>query len=362
MSEFNNLNREENFDIRKPIRKYLRYWYLFVISLFLAIGIAYFINKFSETVYRARATILVRDDRLGGFRPGRIMEEMDLFNQRNNLFNEMVVLRSLSLTDSALRRMDVGVSYYNIGRIVGEIRTVEIYTGTPFWVKWDGNDTPPYGRSFHLKITSQDSYEISVVARGRLFGGNGEEVSMFDFGQTIEKDSYFFRIEKSNNFSAESHVGREFIFTVHNISSLAHRYLGSIGVAPLNEEASIVQLSFDATHPQRAVDFLNALMDVYLYQNLNDKNLIAQNTISFIEEQIGIISDSLNFAEVSLEEFRSRNQLMDVGTVSQRLFEELSQLDNTRAAENVKRQYYDYLQDYIDNNKDFQEEIGRAHV
>ena len=347
--------QEETLDVKKLVFKYVRFWYWFVIAVSVSLTIAYFINKFSETVYRSRATVLIRDDRRGGFRPGQIMGELDLFNQRNNLFNEMSILRSYSLVDSALRKMDVGVSYYNIGRVVGEIRSTEIYTNTPFNVVWDDPKDPLYNRPFNVKILSEDTYQIELPGRGRSFFRNGNDKYTVSFGEMHQTDGYRFRLEKNDNFSTRSHVGREFIFVVHDVSTLAGRYLSSLSVSPLNDEVSIVQVVFEATNAQRAVDFLNTLTEVYIRQSLLEKNTIAENTIHFIDDQIAITSDSLFLAESTLQEFRQREQLMDMNMVSSQLFGELQRLDNQKAIEQVKRKYYDYLEDYVENGKDFRD-------
>ncbi len=346
--------REESLDIRGILIKYLRYWYWFVISVIIALTIAYFINKFSENVYQANATILIRDDRKGGFQPGRVMGELDMFYQRNNVVNEMALLRSYSMVDSALKQMDVEVTYYNIGRLVGEIRMSELYDNSPFVVEWDRSGTPPYNIPIHIKILSEDSFEMEINPKSNfaIFAGSNQVTEM-RFGEVYRGGSFNLRIRKSDIFTPQSHIDREYIFIINNMSSLPGRYISSLNVSPLNEDVSIIRLSFQATHPDRAIDFLNNLSEVYVRQNLLEKNITAENTIRFIDQQIGVISDSLFMAQSTLEEFRQSNQMMDVGMVTNRIFSELNQLDSEKSMENIKRSYYKYMLDYIEEGKDF---------
>ena len=44
---------------------------------------------------------------------------------------------------------------------------------------------------------------------------------------------------------------------------------------------------------KKSVDFLNKLTEVYLKRSLDQKNRVAENTILFIDSQLGEISDSL---------------------------------------------------------------------
>ncbi len=346
--------REETLDIKKLLFKYLRYWYWFVICVGFALTVAYFYNKFSQTVYRTDATLLIRDDRKGGFRPGQVMGELDMFYQRNNVINEMALLRSFSMVDSALQAMDVGVTYYNIGRLVGEIRMSELYQNTPFYVEWDRTASPPYNTPVHVKVLSENTYEMEINPQKRfsLFSKEGVKHTL-EFGEVFDAGNYRMRLVKSDLFRPASNVGREYIFIINQQSTLTRQYLSNLNVSPLDDEVSIIRLSFQSTHPDRGIDFLNNLSEVYLRQNLIDKNTIAQNTIDFIDQQIGIISDSLHMAQSTLEEFRQDKQLMDVGMVSTRLFSDLSQLDNQKSLENIKRSYYEYMLDYIEKDEDF---------
>ncbi len=352
--------KEETVDIKSLIFKYLRHWYWFVIALVIALTVAYFYNKFSETVYRTNATVLIRDDRKGGFRPGQFMGELDLFSPRRNIYNEMAIIRSYSLVDTTTRQMDVKTSYYNIGRIVGEIRKTEIYRNTPFVADYDP-DNVPKNTPFNVKIISEDEYEIELGNNNRsLFGRSGSKnnTKRVRFGEEFMSNGYRLSLHLTDNYRPASHDGREYIFVVNSFGSLVSRYRSKISVEPLNPDVSIVEVTFEATNAQRASDFLNRLTENYIFQGLDEKNQIAHNTIRFIDQQIDVTTDSLYLAESSLQEFRSKHKLMDISYQANQLFTELSELDREKAVHEVKAQYYDYLLEYLYEGKDFSEMLS----
>ncbi len=352
--------QEETIDIKSLIFKYLRHWYWFVIALGMALTIAYFYNKFSETVYRTSATVLIRDDRKGGFRPGQFMGELDLFSPRRNIYNEMAIIKSYSLVDTTIRQMDVKTSYYNIGRIVGEIRKTEIYKNTPFIARYEP-DNVPKNTPFNVKIISENEYEISIGNNTRFgFGSSGftNDVRRVRFGEEFRINGSALSLYLTDNYRPESHIGREYIFVVNSLRSLVSQYRSMITVEPLNPDVSIVEVTFEATNAERASDFLNRLTENYIYQGLDEKNQIAHNTIRFIDQQIDVTTDSLYLAESSLQEFRSKHQLMDISHQANQLFSELSELDKEKAVHKVKAQYYDYLLEYLDEGRDFVEMLS----
>ncbi|MFP4019089.1 MAG: hypothetical protein ACLFUH_07555, partial [Bacteroidales bacterium] len=54
-------------------------------------------------------------------------------------------------------------------------------------------------------------------------------------------------------------------------------------------------------------------------------------TVAFIDNQIDDIANSLRQSEKKLESFRSSQQLMDLGILTQNSYDHLSQLQNEKA-------------------------------
>ncbi len=50
---------EESIDIKALFFKFVRYWYLFALTVFVAIVIAFLFNKYTAPVYEVSTTVLV---------------------------------------------------------------------------------------------------------------------------------------------------------------------------------------------------------------------------------------------------------------------------------------------------------------
>ncbi|MCK5337795.1 MAG: hypothetical protein KAJ50_03250, partial [Bacteroidales bacterium] len=65
MSEQENIynpdQREESVDYKAIFLKFFRYWYFFVLSVIIALTIAYFFNKYDTPVYEISSRMLVKD-------------------------------------------------------------------------------------------------------------------------------------------------------------------------------------------------------------------------------------------------------------------------------------------------------------
>ncbi len=68
--------------------------------------------------------------------------------------------------------------------------------------------------------------------------------------------------------------------------TLANQYRAKLSVAPRDKDASLVTLSVSGFVPEQEADYLNMLMDVYIDYGLDFKKQIAEQTISFINNQL----------------------------------------------------------------------------
>ena len=67
---FNEINQnQQSVDLKVILFKFLRYWYVFVITIGLALAIAFLFNKYSRPIYEVETTVLVKERNEGGIDP-----------------------------------------------------------------------------------------------------------------------------------------------------------------------------------------------------------------------------------------------------------------------------------------------------
>ncbi len=334
---------EDSVDIRKIMLKFRPYWHLFLISLVLGLTGAYMVNSLKEPVYRANSTILIQEDRTIPV----FMHQGVMNHAQSNVLNEVAFLESYTLIDSALRNLDVQVTYYETDRFFGLKRRREIYTDSPFRVNFDKDRSQPFNEPISLTIKDDNWYEL-----------DGSELDgQYFFGQKVEGIGYSFIINKVPPFHEELH-GKSYEFVLIDPAQLPRRYHGSLTIEPLQLNMSVFEISFEGKNRQRSLDFVTALTNTFLRQNLQEKNQIAENTILFIENQIATAAGDLRASEGRLQNFRQREQIVDIGQIASQLVNELQALDRERSVEELKQSYYDFLLEYISDRRDFSEVFG----
>lgn len=340
-SHYHDPFEEDSIDFKRYISLFINNWYWFVISLFIALSIAYSINRWSEEVFTVSSTLLIKDDQntsLANIFPGS-----DAFRNQQNVNNEIGVLKSFNLNYRVMRDLpDFYIDYVKIGkRNIAESRQ---YKDSPFLVLYSSLQNQITGKIVKIRILSDEKYRLEI-------NGNTKFQKELTFGQRFHEMGFDFVIElrDGGNFVFDPDDSNKYYFYFNGLQSLANRYRSKLSISPVSEEASLVTLSTTGNSLEQEVDYLNKLMDVYLEFGLDFKNETAVKTISFIEEQLGVISDSLQIAEKALENFRLTNRLIDISTEGTIVKEKLKQIDDQKTSLQLQENYFSYLKEYIES-------------
>lgn len=331
--------QEERIDFKRYLSLFLSNWYWFVIALFTSLGIAYGINRWAENIYTVSSTLLIEDENYSSDLSGaeRIIPGGEMFKSQQNLKNEVGILKSFSLNYEAMLQLpEFWVSYTGVGRRgVAESRQ---YKNTPFKIVFDSLENQLKGQRIDIKILSDNNYRINI----------GESIDQqMSFGEQFISNSYDFRVIKQNGFEYDKDRSNKFYIWFNSLEGLANMYRGKLSVSPIEDEASILTLTTSGFSALKEADYLNKLMQVYIARGLNLKNEAADNTIKFINEQLGFISDSLSKAENNLESFRLSNALIDMSSEASFLKDRIERYENEKFGIEFEKQYYEYLLDYI---------------
>ena len=354
--------QEEKVDLKGLFFRYYSHWYYFVISLFVFVLIALAYIRYTTPVYSVSSTILIRDDNNTQLGAENILEGMELFSGKTNINNEIVVLKSYSLINQVIDELSLGVSYHQHGFL----QSNELYQNTPFSVIVDSNYSQITNTEFRIKIIDdkkfnlscsiddQNTYNLKSDKLNKNIFANIEIDDEFNFNQQIKTKYFSFKISKTKAFNLNSIIENEkdFSFKLYQRSKLVANYIDAVAINPINKETSVLKLKINGENPGKNIEFLNTLSKKYIDYGLNDKNNMAINTISFIEEQLSLIKDSLLVIENNIEKFKRKHPNIENIEEEYGAFFQKQKVENLLAEQNVNIKYYSSLLNYLNENKD----------
>ncbi|GET21993.1 tyrosine protein kinase [Prolixibacter denitrificans] len=294
-----------------------------------------------------------------------VFQGFGLFQGKQNTENQIQILKSWTQVRTTLEHFNFEATYYKIGRF----RTIELYKDVPFHIELDRSHPQLLDANFDLHFLPNNRVEMTIQGKKavRYDYRNEkelqpekeiEETRTFPIDSFVASDDYAFRIIPA----ADSKLEGNYRVVFHSLDELTADYLNRLTVAPISKEGTIVKLSTTCENPQKGIDFLNEMMQVYQTHNLDKKNIIATKTIFFITSQLANVSDSLSASQKIRERFQSRNNLLDVSYQSQQLLDQLVKLEDQKSLLETQHQYYQYLETYLSRNDNLQSLVAPTTV
>lgn len=314
-------------------------------SLIVSFSIAFYKNRYTQRIYPISASIIVREkEETSG---AELLYNNALINQYRNYLNEPYILRSYPIVTRAVEELNLMVAFYKEGRVV----TTELYNSLPVTVN-HLRVLDKTGSEYHFTLL--DSTRFTLKARGE--GANEE--GTFAIGQKFVFDRHELLVERIPGQPFGEHIGEEYLLVLKTPLQVAGEYVGKLNVKWTEKGAGIMNISMVGANPVKEIDFINSLIRNYQDYDLEKKNQTAERTVTFINGQLGKISDSLNLFERKLELFKTANRTTgELSMDAQRVYTRIEALELQRAELLVRANYFDYLDQYLGENKNLDQII-----
>ena len=328
-----------NFNPIEWIFTFLHYWYLFVIALVIALGLAMLKNRRWIPTYYSQGTIVIKESGTYGGSASALMNGFGVDAGYKNVNNQMIMLGSYDL----MSRVVDSLPFLNVEYITqGRFKTRQLYRQTPIIVEFTRLDPRAYGILYQVNFENDGSLRIASTDEDTpldLRAHYGEAIScpLFDITTwptelMVNSGKIYFR------------------FRTHE--SLVDEFMSRLQLSFVTEGSTVLALSLTSETPQRDCEFIDELAKIYLLQNLEQKNEVAENSIRFINEQLKTLQSSLQVSEGAMTDFRQENKFVDVNSYAGQLMGRIAAYDQQSMELRLRETYFDYLIKYIHENID----------
>ncbi len=329
-----NIAADKESALKQTIFKYLSYWYWFAIALLIAYTCAYLYLRYTTPVYSSSAKVLIKNEKSGGVSQQDILSDLNLFNTKTNVGDELEILKTGYVMREVVRELELNVSYFS----VGNIKSLEYYKTAPFYARIFFITEATPGKQYHIKF-DDNGFELTDA------GGIKKK---YGYADTVRAEQLVFMIEKRQaRISPED----EYLLNIGSVESTADGLAGSLTAAFINKTSNVISISINTTIPKKGVDILNKLYEVYNRLNKQDKNLIADSTISFINNRLAIVASELAGVEKSVEDFkRSNNLSVDMSQQAGIILSNISELERQLIQQEVQINVVESIQAHVKSN------------
>jgi len=296
---------EQIIDFGAFLRKYKRYWWLFVLSLIACFAFAFAYLKLATRVYNVKAVVLVAQDDNAAGAGANLLKSMKLMGQGSKVDDEMVVFSSQELCTQVVKQLKLNRTYiedkgwFKPEKDHYNTSPVEVIAPEEFF------DTISSSLSFKIDVDKLGKVNVQAKKSKRVLAN----IKGATLPTTVKTSYGVFAIQATDNFKGGK--------TYHIKATLTNSQLKGEGlnrrikVKLANKKSSGINLSLAESNINRGRDILNKLMDLYNERGQKEKDEQAINTAKFIDERLALIYKGLTSSEADIESYKRAHRIVD---------------------------------------------------
>jgi len=307
--------------------KYLPYWPLFVLFVVASLAGAWVYIRYKTTpLYESVATILIKDEKKGQD-DSKMIESLNMLSSKKIIENEMEVLQSKELMLQVVKKLHLYAQIFEKGKV----KPLSIYTTSPVRIQMRNPESlEPVSNVFFtydslkkVVLINKQPYPIDSFVKTPY----GELRFVLNRPWDFHKNPIYFSLVSPKRVSV----------------SLAN----SLNISSASKMSSVLKLKIRDEEPERGEDILNELLASYRDAEINDKRILAMNTLNFVDERLNAVAHDLDSIEGKLQQYKSRRGAIDIGSQGTMFLQNVTTLDNRMGDVNTQLSVLDKVEDYV---------------
>lgn len=336
INKFKNMEAQQNFlpqtnenVISNLWAKYFPYWPIFILLVMLAIGGAWFYQRIKLPVYQSTATLLIKDERKG-IEDSKMMESLNMLSSKKIIENETEVIKSRALMSQVVQELQLYAPIFEKSRF----KDLSAYSTSPVKIEVQNTDS----------IVEVKRVDFSYEAAKETVSMNGQNFSLNQWVSTPWGNLRFSAKKRAYHFKGPLY------FALVHPKRVIQNLIKNLEVSSSGKLSSVVNLKLKDEVPRRSEDILNALIAAYDKASITDKNILAENTLSFLDDRLKYVSNDLGSIEKQLQQYRARKGAIDLSSQGKLFLENVSANDQKLSDVNMKLAVLKQVEQYVFSN------------
>ncbi len=263
---------------------------------------------------------------------------------------EIEVFKSREILRKTFERLDFELDLYR----VGEMKTLPLIDERPFRLQYEVLEPRGYDKLFYLVYQGDGRFSMGKSREAethQLTFRAGEEVVAEGLRFTLRLNEPFLR-EKPHSLKP----GDCFAFRINSIDGLINGVSDAdLFIKPVDKDVPILKIYYLNEVPERAMKFVNALMEAYMENYREKLEKKADEMLAYLDVKLDSAERALRQAEAELAAFKTANGLVNPTQESDALLKETMQLNNQKVDLELQRAELRRLFDYLASGNDLRD-------
>ena len=326
------LEDTEETSLGDLLYKFLAFWPLFALLLIMSLSAAWVYLRYKMPVYETTATLLIKDDK-GNTPANEMMQAFDMFGSKKSVENEVEVLQSKTLMQEVVKNLHL----YAPVTVKGRILLQSGYVLSPIIIEAQNPDSVRPAEKIEF-IYNEGARSVTI--EDITYPLNKWLTTRFGALRFLPNKYYQ---QTGVNVNNESN----FYFSLMSVKKAANNVLVQLKIAPSSKQSTVIDLIINGEVPKRGEDILNELLAVYNKAAILDKNVLAANTLKFVEDRLRLVAADLDSVEGNLQRFKAHNKITDISSQGQIYLQTVAANDQKISDINMQLAVLDQIETYV---------------
>lgn len=350
----NNNPEDSNIELKDILAKYLIHWKWFLLSVVICILAALYKLNFARPQYKAISSIKIEDQKSGESSTLSLFQDLSIVNGPNQqLIDEIEILKSKTLSAEVIKSLGLNVQFFTNKNFLSDLLDSRLGFESEFYEKEEYKSSPLkinffISDSILYRTNSKFVVQIKSPNNFNIYNLDTKETSKkYAFGEKISLEFGEIIVTPTVNLKQSNLIGEGVLVRIINVPDLATAYSASLTVEPKEENSNVVSLSNKAGVKQKAVDFLNKLVQKYNERSVLLKEELSKSTSDFVDKRLAIISNELSDVDNTAETLKTRYRISDVASETGLNMQSGQELEKQIVQTNTQLQQIGYVKDFV---------------
>ena len=345
-----NFNKNSGLsDYIQIIKKYLKHWKLFVISVIVCGALAFVYTKIRKEVYLIKADVLVVEENGRSSAQSSLLKQFsfgNLMGGSSNVDDEVNLLGAYSTFRSVVARL--GLNKKHVVR-KGFLQKEYLYKEYPVevYAAPTVEDTLSIGLMFKVRIDENGRISTTVRGKGKVLAKTEGD----SFPQSVLTPYGNFIVNSTPDYEPGEKLATDIFICGYDVE--AENAYNNIIVSIPERRANLIHLEIKETEIERGKDLLNTVITRYNERGIEQKNWEAEQKAGFIDERIALVMQELTETEKQIEDYKKGHNLTDIKVEARIMLEQNTELREKEIEIETQEQMVGIIENFLKNDNDY---------
>jgi len=289
---------------------------------------------FQPSIYSSSALIKIKSDTPHVINQDPLSNALAITGNRG-VDQELAILKTFYINNKAINKLNLEVQYFK----EKNYKKVEYFLNSP--IKID-----------NLTILNEKIIGKEIILHPTNNGFRLEQKGIlskkeYKYRELIKTKDFKLKIKKNSNFN------HNIFFKLNGNSRKIYERIvkKNLKVSKLNDKVSLIKVIYEDTSFIRAKTYVNALIDAYIEQSINNRSKKSNQILKFINGQLNIIGEKLEESENKLEKYRISNNIVEPSIQFTAILDRLSRIEIELYENKIKNKLIQKVMPFIKKNR-----------